>query len=216
MQVTFEKAQDAFEYLFDEIKHGGVRFGNTKALFNVGANILRPLDNIIHTPQRKWKIEYADSEWLWYLSGDPSIKALGNIYGKVPKIWQCMADDADEVRSNYGWQWYRNEQLDKVIGMLKKDPTTRKAAISIYDGKEIDTYGKDTPCTYSVQFSIIHGGLHMSVYMRSNDLWFGFCNDQYCFSMLQQYVADKLNVRVGSYYHHVHNMHIYDQQLNKM
>ena len=34
----------------------------------------------------------------------------------------------------------------------------------------------------------------MCVVMRSNDLWFGFCNDQYCFSKLQELVADTTGI----------------------
>ena len=65
--------------------------------------------------------------------------------------------------------------------MLKDNPNTRQAALSIYDAKEIPKYENDTPCTYAVQFTILNGRLDMSVVMRSNDLWYGFCNDQYCF-----------------------------------
>jgi len=49
--------------------------------------------------------------------------------------------------------------------------------------------------------------------MRSNDLWYGFCNDQYCFSMMQQMVADRLNLPVGTYYHFANNLHLYNNKL---
>ena len=171
------------------------------------------MDNLIHNKDRGWSEEYADAEWQWYLSGNRNIKALGNIYGKVPAIWKRMADDNGNVNSNYGWQWGRNDQLDKVIAMLKDNPETRQATISIYDGKEIDNYEFDTPCTYAVQFTIIDGCLDMAVCMRSNDLWYGFCNDQYCFSMLQGFVANELDIPVGEYYHYAHNMHLYNDKL---
>ena len=124
-----------------------------------------------------------------------------------------MANSNFEVNSNYGYQWKRNNQLDKVVAILKDNPSTRRAAISIYDGKEINDYNKDTPCTYAVQFTILNNKLNMSVYMRSNDLWYGFCIDQYCFSMLQQQVAERLSIDVGSYYHHAHNMHLYNDKI---
>ena len=124
-----------------------------------------------------------------------------------------MADSLGNVRSNYGWQWQREHQIDKVVAMLKDNPQTRQAAISIYDGKEIDTYRNDTPCTYAVQFTVLDNKLNMSVYMRSNDLWYGFCIDQYCFSMLQKLVADRLSINVGTYYHHAHNLHLYNDKI---
>ena len=77
-----------------------------------------------------------------------------------------------------------------------------------------NTYTKDTPCTYAVQFTIVNDNvLNMSVYMRSNDIWYGFCNDQYQFSSLQKMIAERLNIEVGWYYHHAHNMHLYNDKL---
>jgi thymidylate synthase len=55
----------------------------------------------------------------------------------------------------------------------------------------------------------------MSVLVRSNDLWYGFANDQYCFSKLQQMIAKELNIETGWYYHFTNNMHLYFNFLNK-
>jgi thymidylate synthase len=148
------------------------------------------------------------------LSGDRNIKKLGELYGKIPPIWERMADSDGNVMSNYGWQWQRNNQIDYVVAKLKEKPNTRHAAISIYDAKEFDKYRKDTPCTYAIQFTILNNKLNMSVYMRSNDIWYGFCNDQYQFSMLQKMIADRLSIDVGWYYHHAHNLHLYNDKLN--
>jgi thymidylate synthase len=187
--MTFKNAEQAFHYLYSEIHRKGINHGNTKALFNVGFYISNPLDNNIDLDFRKLNKKYAEAEWQWYLTGDRNIDRLGKIYGKIPEIWKRMADKNNEVNSNYGWQWLQNSQLDKVIGKLHSNKETRQATISIYDGKQIDKYTNDTPCTYAITFNIIDDKLHMSVLMRSNDLWFGFCNDQYCFSKLQELVS---------------------------
>ena len=209
----FQTANEAYEYLHDAIIQHGVKFGDTKALFNVGFYITEPLANAITNKERDWKLEYAEAEWQWYLTGDPKISTLGEIYGKVPQIWERMADVTGKVNSNYGWQWERNNQLNEAIYLLKRDKNTRQAAISIFDGKEYGNYTHDTPCTYAVQFTILHGKLDMCVTMRSNDLWYGFCNDQYCFSKLQQIVALKLDIEPGVYYHFAHNMHLYNDKI---
>ena len=212
--MNFKNANEAYEYFHDLIISEGVEFDNTKALFNIGFTLDNPKDNIITNKQRKFNTEYAKAEWKWYMSGDRSINKLGEIYGKIPPIWKRMANDNGDVNSNYGYQWERNHQLDYVVSILRENPSTRRAAISIYDGKEISDYSKDTPCTYAVQFTILNNKLNMSVYMRSNDLWYGFCIDQYCFSMLQQHVAERLSIEVGSYYHHAHNLHLYNDKIN--
>ena len=210
---VFRNANTAYEYLHDQILQHGVDFGDTKALFNVGFYMTDPMDNRIINREREWKEDYAEAEWQWYLSGDRNISKLGELYGKVPEIWKRMADEHGNVNSNYGWQWLRDGQLDYIITDLTYHKDTRRAAISIYDGKEIKDYAKDTPCTYAVQFTRVNNRLDMCVTMRSNDLWFGFCNDQYCFSRLQEMVSKRLNIEPGVYYHFAHNMHLYNDKI---
>ena len=209
----FKTANAAYEYLHDAIIQHGIPFGDTKALFNVGFYITQPTHCVITNVERNWKLEYAEAEWQWYLTGDPKVSTLGDIYGKVPEIWKRMANEKGQVNSNYGYQWERNAQLDKIVGLLENNTDTRQACISIYDGKEFDNYSYDTPCTYAVQFTIVRNKLDMCVTMRSNDLWYGFCNDQYCFSKLQKMVSDELNIEPGVYYHFAHNMHLYNDKI---
>ena len=210
---VFRNANEAYEYIHDRILQDGIDFGDTKALFNVGFYITDPKDRKIINKERNWKENYAEAEWQWYLSGDPHVGTLGEIYGKIPEIWKRMANDRGYVNSNYGYQWERNGQLDRVIQMLQDNTDNRQCAISIYDGKEIDEYSHDTPCTYAVQFTIVHNRLDMCVTMRSNDLWYGFCNDQYQFSKLQEMVSKRLKIETGVYYHFAHNMHLYNDKI---
>ena len=220
----FLNANKAFHHLHARILKFGVDFDDTKALFNVGFEIENPMNNSIrnsHYLKRDWKQDYAEAEWQWYLSGDNNIKKLGELYGKIPEIWRRMADKYGHVNSNYGYQWQRSDwngisQFDYVVNLLKQNPKTRQAAISIYDAKEHDKYEFDTPCTYAVQFTIVGQKLNMCVTMRSNDLWYGFCNDQYCFSKLQELVAVETGYPIGTYYHFAHNLHLYNNITEKI
>ena len=229
MENRFKNANEVFKYYKWVIKdHGiqfddtqalfnvGIDFDDTKALFNIGFYIEKHMSNLITDKTREWKWDYADAEWRWYLSGDNNINKLGELYGKVPEIWKRMADKEGFVNSNYGWQWKRSSQLAEVIYKLQSNPNTRQAAISIYDAKEIYMYDNDTPCTYAVQFTIFKGKLDMCVTMRSNDLWYGFCNDQYCFSKLQELVGTETDLLIGSYYHFALNLHLYDNIIEKL
>ena len=212
-QLTFKNASEAFDFYYGTIPYEGVDFAGTKAMFNQGFTIEKPWERMIDNDKREFNMEYAEAEWQWYLSGDRSTAKLGEIYGKIPQIWQRMSDGNGNVNSNYGWQWERGWQLDKVVAQLRDNTETRQAAISIYDGKEIGKYKYDTPCTYAVQFTVVKDKLNMCVVMRSNDLWYGFCNDQYCFSMLQNLVCNRTGIDMGTYYHFAHNLHIYNDKL---
>ena len=210
---TFRNAESAFKYYYNLIHSEGIDFDNTKALFNIGFILRKPEETLITSRFRQWNEEYARAEWEWYLTGDPHTRTLGELYGKIPYNWARMEDSDGKVNSNYGYQWERNHQLDYVVGQLKTNPNTRRAAISIYDGKEMIKYRKDTPCTYAVQFTILNNKLNMCVTMRSNDLWYGFCNDQYCFSQLMQMVSERTGYKLGEYYHFAHNLHLYNDKL---
>ena len=217
-QQLFDNANDAFLYYYDEISEYGREYGNTKCLFNIGFYILNPSKNNIDAEFRNWKKSYAEKEWLWYLSSDRSALEIS----KYAKIWLNHMDSKGNVNSNYGFQWNRNNQIYNVINKLRYEKNTRQAWLTIYDGKEIDEsyatnngYESDTPCTLNIGFNVIENKLNMTVLMRSNDLWYGFCNDQYCFSNLQLMVADALRLKVGWYYHFANNIHIYHNQLNK-
>ena len=213
IENEFWNANNAFEYFYKTISEHGIKFADTKAMFNVGFTILKPEVRKIVDTKRNWKEEYAEAEWQWYLSGDKNIKKLGKIYGKVPEIWKRMADPQGNVNSNYGYQWQRNDQIGYVIDKLKRDMFTRHACISIYDGKEHDKFATDTPCTYAIQFTNVNNYLNMCVTMRSNDLWYGFCNDQYQFSKLQELICKETKLDMGTYYHFAHNLHIYTDKL---
>lgn len=205
----FKNAQSAFEFFYAYICADGLRKSDTLYMHNIGFYITDPCDNEIHTPWRKWSKAYADREWNWYLSKNRSVADIK----KHARIWDCMHGGDDIVNSNYGWQWHRNDQLSHAISLLEQNAETRRASITVYDGKEHDSYKFDTPCTLNITFNITAGALNMTVMMRSNDLWFGFCNDQYCFSKLQMEIAAILNLKLGWYYHFVNDFHLY---LNKI
>ena len=140
IENKFKNASEAFDFYYGTIPYQGKKFDNTIAMFNQGFIIENRTDRMIHNEARNFNVEYAEAEWQWYLSGDPSTAKLGDIYGKIPKIWQDMSDGNGRVNSNYGYQWERGYQLDRVVAMLKDNPNTRQATISIYDGKEMNKY----------------------------------------------------------------------------
>lgn len=210
--LKFRNANEAFKILYDEIDDFGFETGNgTKALFNVGFFIQFPQEKSINIPWRKWSDTYAEREWQWYKSANRSVEEIK----KFAPIWDRMHSGDNIVNSNYGYQWGRNSQLAKTAQQLIDNPNTRQAWITIHDGKDKDEFEYDTPCTLSIGFQIIDGHLCMNVHMRSNDLWYGFCNDQYCFAKLQENIALDLNLKMGWYYHFAANLHIYERHYSE-
>ena len=67
------------------------------------------------------------------------------------------------------------------------------------------------PCTRLLNFQVRDGKLDLTVYMRSNDVIFGFSAvNVFNFTLIQEYIANILKIPVGKYYHVVNNFHYYE------
>ena len=130
--------------------------------------------------------------------------------GERAKIWnQMMVPGTTEVNSNYGYFWKYNDQLNRVINDLKLNKETRRAIIVHYILHELDRYKYDTPCNDVLNFYIKDDKLHMTVFARSIDLVFGFCNDQYTFAKLMEFVSQRTGYPVGQMHWFITNLHVY-------
>jgi thymidylate synthase len=201
----------AFEKLYDSIIETGIPFAGTKALMNVSFSVEIPSINVITTPWRKFNKAYAEAEWKWYLSGNRDASSIA----KRAPLWESMmVPGTKEVNSNYGYFWQNNDQLLRVIEELRRNPSSRRAMIVHYDISELDRYQYDTPCNVVLNFYILDRKLHMTIFARSIDLIYGFCNDQYIFSKLQLSLANELGLNNGNMHWFITNLHIYEKHYN--
>lgn len=237
MFLKASNAPEAFEKAFDLILSDGEPNENTQRVTGVLFEIVNPLDYASERwPKwRNWSQRYVELEWQWYEAAtrDPSMVE------KVAKIWTGMKDENGEVNSNYGWQVQRAEQWSRCAHGLAESilsgAGTRKHVLTIYDGKEKLSYKYDTPCTVSFTFvlkreSTTKFRLDLHTHMRSNDVWFGLCNDLPAFALFQvkmvQSIQDKLidlhngqasnfRISVGRHMHFVDDLHLYNNFMNK-
>ena len=102
---------------------------------------------------------------------------------------------------------------ESVIDLLKRDPLSRQAVLTIFDSESDIRYKswRDVPCTVSIQFLIRDLMLHARVSMRSNDVYLGLPYDLAQFIGLQAAVAHSLSIPVGTYHHSVGSMHLYEK-----
>jgi thymidylate synthase len=211
--MRYNNATQAFEILFQDIMNLGEDFAGTKAVFNEVFTLVNATDKVVTTPQRKFNQDYAEYEWNWYLKGDRDASEIA----ERAKIWkQMMVDGTTEVNSNYGYFWNKNYQLSRVIQELKTNKETRRAIVVHYDINELDRYKHDTPCNDVLNFYIKDDKLHLTVFARSIDLVFGFCNDQYTFAKLMEMVAFQLDIPVGEMHWMVTNLHIYPRHYDML
>jgi len=208
MSKVHNSVTKAFESVYFEcVKYGEDRSG-TKALFDVAFYVRDPTLNTVHTPWRNYKTSYGEHEMDWYDSQDRSPAIIGQAAG----IWARMGKT---LNSNYGWQLHRNGQFSKIVNLLAADKHTRRAVMTVYNGREVDDYAEDTPCLLNLGFNIINNDLNMRVHFRSNDIVYGFCNDFYTLSQYMFRVLRLLKykvypeLRLGYIYWIADDMHVY-------
>jgi len=101
---------------------------------------------------------------------------------------------------------------------LRKNPNSRRAVLSMwdasYDGANDLLKGmegcKDVPCNTHAYFDVRGGRLNMTVCNRSNDaIWGAYGANVVHFSILQEYLANCLDVPMGVYRQFSNNLHAY-------
>lgn len=208
--MNFLTAQQAFEFYWNYIQKNGTDRGDNICVFNQLFTLESPKLRLIHTSWRKWSQSYAMREYSWYLSADRSVKEIK----KYAPIWDKMHSGDDLVWSNYGWWWQQGEQLKRVMEQLIQEPMTRRAVIVHYSAELSPKFNKDTPCNLVLNFYVNDNKLNLTVMARSIDLWYGFCNDQFIFSTLMEFVSGIIKIPMGTMSYFITNFHIYKKQIN--
>ena len=188
---TTEDIRDELKRLYKEGIFREGKYGKTVEIQN--AHFLADKDWIIREPN----YDYAKREIEWYESQSLYVK---DIPGDVPKIWQSCADKDGKINSNYGWCIFSNDngsQYDHCLNRLLDDHHTREACM-IYTrpSMQVDCNSNemhDFMCTYATQVFLnpineFGYDLDYTVFMRSNDAVYGFCND----AIWAKHVRDKI------------------------
>ena len=165
--------------------------------------------SFILNKRRKLSPVYASAELLWILSGDDSTEMIREY---APQYEQ-FAESNGRVHGAYGPRVAT--QLEPLRVLLRKDHSTRRAVISLWDHADLDVADRvqDVPCTVAWHFLVRQGGLHMFCMMRSNDVWLGFPYDSYVNSCILWLLADSLGLSIGAYTHFTSSMHLYEKNV---
>lgn len=167
-------------------------------------------NNIITLTEKKISKEYLIGELLWYFNARNDVEFIS----KFGSLWKRISDDGLTNNSAYGHIIFKKHgfnQLNKIIELLKKDPSSRRAVININIPNEKVIETKDEPCTIAIQFLVRDGKVNCTVMMRSNDIWFGLPYDIVFFTTLQKIIANELNLEFGSYTHFATSLHMYQR-----
>lgn len=208
---------DAYKRIWNEGNFCSPRGSYTREYLGYQFCLLNPRARLVFDRDRKWSLPLAIGEFFWHVQGRDNVDALA-FYAP---IWRQFADGAGRVRgSNYGMRvGFPNKALDSpwhiAKTILKDDPDSRRAIISISDEKDFKNLNsKDLPCFNFVQYILRDGILHAFVSMRSNDVVWGLPYDVFLMTMLQEMMAIELSAKVGRYYHSASSLHVYERHFD--
>ena len=218
---AYRNANEALRVLSKDILDTGKtrssRNGEMRELLMQSFTIIRPDNRYITLTGRNVSLPAQIAETMWILAGRNDIKWLSNY---LPRA-KDFSDDGLTWRGGYGPR-IRNigiveDPLENVVAMLKEDPDTRRAVISIYNtDDDLAVDSNDIPCNNWLHFIIRDGRLHLNVATRSNDLFWGWSGiNQFEWSALLEIVAGLVGVEVGHITYNITSLHLYEHHYER-
>lgn len=175
----------------------------------------------------------AIAELIWMCRGSTNVRELSEIlYGDPdkPNFWTPNFDAQGvalgyrdgELGPVYGKQlvdFNGVNQLQYVEDLLKADPHSRRAVISMWNPADLDRMALP-PCHYTSAFNVQDIGverlLNLTVVMRSNDLFLGAPFNYVFYGALLECFSEILGMTPGMYSHISINSHIYSNQVEQV
>ena len=201
------------EYVTRDSRNGPVR----EIWCPVATVYTKPRERVLFDETRDCNPFFHFFEGLWMLAGRNDVKFLD----RFTKNMGLYSDDGKTLHGAYGHRWRYHfpdlgtnvhlDQLDEIIRHLQHSPESRRAVLQMWDPcVDLVAPGKDVPCNTAIYFYIREGELTMTVTNRSNDAIYGaYGANVVHMSMLHEYVASSIGVKVGRYYQFANSLHLY-------
>lgn len=178
---------------------------------------INPMDPCTSFEDRKFNLQYAKDEFLWYLGSDRFDLTIMAKAG----TWKTLVDVDGGFNSNYGVYIFGQRQFQWCFDELIRDMYSRRAVIILAHRGQVRLDNPDHICTYAISFRIRNNTLGMSVRMRSWDAIFGMTNDVFAFALVHQMMYAKLRevyplLEIGDYNHVADSIHVYERHFDML
>lgn len=206
----------------EDVRHGYIEI--VSMVLNAGAivaprgQVTREMQGvtIIHRDPQRCLVHGINRKSNKAIAAAEALQLVGGV--SMPELMTKIAPNFSKFLDGgafYGAYGPRiRHQLPQVCKLLREDPLSRRAYVQIWRSDDLFVEGSnDYPCTIGFTFQIRDGKLDMHTHMRSNDVWLGFTYDVTQFCFLQMTIARMLGLPVGTYYHHVDSLHIYERDV---
>jgi thymidylate synthase len=191
----------------------------------VSVMYLNPRERILFDEKRDSNPFLNLFEALWIIAGRNDVQFLKELVGRMA----TFSDDGVTYYGAYGHrlryeagafagEFIRCDQIEEAVLRLIKNPDDRQVVLTIRAPHDMFYTGKDQPCNLLVSCKIRNGKLNIHVFNRSNDFIWGLTGTNVVqFSMLQEYLAGRIGVPVGTYHQTTDSCHVYvNEQWEKL
>lgn len=133
----------------------------------------------------------------------------------------CTGQNEDKVCHEWTKLYYHrifdepNSQIEFLINNLNQSNPVGEAQISMWD-KNIDQCKNISPCTRIIWARIKRSKLELHVHAHSSDAYKKLLMNMSEFISLQHYIASRVNLKVGNYYHFLDSCHLHFKDLDKI
>jgi len=217
MELNVRNVNEAFSRVFEELNTLDIEPTNTRngpaiVFPDIVTTIYdRPDERVLFHAGRDANPIFHLMESIWMLAGRRDVAFLTQFNNRMSDF----SDDGVTFNAAYGYRWRKHfgyDQLIQVIENLKQDPNTRQAVIQIWDEQDLYLKTKDKACNTQVVFDTRGGALNMTVFNRSNDIWWGaYGANAVHFSFMQEFVASAVMLPLGKYRQVSNNFHLYTE-----
>lgn len=218
----FENAEEAYpEILRDLVKFGREVKSNTvqnwkdvsddflmKEIQLYSFCIANPTDCVLQSKDPDWvQVEFRER----LANTNP-----GEAWELRAEYWRSVMTDG-KFCYTYGERLY--DVIPQVVGLLRDNPGTRQAILSLWEHKDhYNTGGKKrVPCSMYYNLQIREGALDIIYHMRSSDYYEHFRNDVALARLLQVEISRRLdNVPTGKLLMTIDSLHTYKKDWGKL
>lgn len=178
-------------------------------------SITNPRERVLFDKTRNCNPFFHVMEFVWMISGSNNVRWIE----QFNKRFRDYADRyTDIIHGAYGHRWVQHfgrNQIQAVGELLRNDPTTRRAVISMWDPRHDLSNHADLPCNISIMFRKVQGALDMTVINRSNDLIWGMLGaNAVHMTYLHELISYISCIPMGLYKVFTNNLHIYKKMPN--
>jgi thymidylate synthase len=188
-KTTFEAWAESLKFALEQGTKIVDPDENTSFLevLNLGATIEEPSHDIL----RPITLLSNSQNWVY-----PTLNEINNVI--------LSKEHLPSYKYSYGSRLFNYDGTvdqinDFIIPLLSAKSQSRRAIVNLWNPKKDSSIENEhAPSLMMIDFKIRAGKLHVTSLIRSCDLWFGWPISAYTTYSLQEYVAKKLGVEIGT------------------